>query len=68
MFNSVEASDDSPGRKFRRAIKRSRGKQNEEATWEPGEHSHYVKSIRKRRSTLSLEDTGQQISSYFESD
>lgn len=68
MHSSEEERDDSPSRKFQRAMKRARGKQHEAQPWEPSEHPHYVESIRKRRLALSIEDAGQQISSYFNSD
>lgn len=68
MYSSRKATDESPSPKIQRAMKRARGKRHEETTWEPGEHSQHLESIRKRRSALRFEDTGQQISNYFDSE
>jgi hypothetical protein len=68
MYHTTEKNDDSPSRKAERVLRRARGKGHKEDAGESREHSPSPDGIHRRRSALSLEDTEQQIISYFNSE
>jgi hypothetical protein len=52
--------------KWQRAEKIARGKLQADEEFEPGAHHQHAVHAGKRRSALSLEDTVQQIDSFFD--
>ena len=59
-------SDDLPNHKWQRAMKIARGKPAEDELFRPGAHHQHAESASKRRIALSQDDTGKQISNFFE--
>ena len=68
MYHTTETNDDSPNRKTQRVMRRARGKDHKENSGESHEHAQSLAGMHRRRSALSIADTQQQISSYFEAD